>query len=238
MPKKRPTDEFDLTLQGRVKLTPRNGRQEALLQALKFNDIVIAAGPAGTGKTYLAAHTAATQLVMGKVDKVVISRPKVAMAGEAWGELPGGIKDKLGPWLVPIVEAMGEAIGAKKVKELMVTGQIEIVPFAFMRGRSFKDCFVVLDEFQNTTPAQAQAAVTRIGENCTYVLSGDLQQSDISGLNGLADLINLIDLCDLPFPVIQFLPQDVVRSKTCRLLVDAYLRRDSQLPPRLLKSVV
>lgn len=200
----------------------------AVMEAIKYHPVVVTVGPAGTGKTYIPCFVAATKLIAGEIDKVIISRVRIPVGGEKVGELPGGIWQKFGPTMAPMLEAMKEAVGSNTFKELVREGKIEIVPFAFIRGRTFRNSFVILDEFQNTSPLQAKTVLTRIGENSTYVICGDLEQSDYpKPHNGLVDFLDLISQCSLPFPVIQYLPEDVVRSETCRMIVEAYNHRDN-----------
>lgn len=215
-------DIYDLTLNGKLPFQARTPRQEAALQALKFNDMVILSGPAGTGKTFIPSCVAAEKLVFKEVEQIVITRPTVPIDGEEIGFLPGGIRQKVGPWVEPMLDAMKERIGRDKVELLIKEGRINIIPFAFMRGRTFKNAFVIADEFQNTTLAQAKALVTRIGEGSKYAICGDPDQSDIEGTNGLASLVGMIDRHDLPVPIIQFTSKDVVRSKLCQQWVQAF----------------
>ena len=178
-------------------------------------------GPAGTGKTWIAATHAADLLRQRKVGKIVLTRPNVP-SGRALGFLPGSLEEKFGPWATPLVEAIKERIGAAAYEIALKNGDIEMVPFEVMRGRSWKDCFVLLDEAQNATPHEMKLFLTRIGEDCRVVLNGDASQCDLREASGLRTVIDLIRANDLPVPVIEFTVADVVRSGLCAMWVRAF----------------
>ena len=162
--------------------------QQLLMNAIDERAVVLALGPAGTGKTYLAIAKAIEALDAGRVARVVLSRPAVE-AGESLGFLPGDLQEKLAPYLRPLIDALTERLGTKRLKALMAEGIIEIAPVAYMRGRTLNDCFVVIDEAQNCTYIQLKMLLTRLGWRSTMVLTGDPDQTDLlPGLSGLSDV--------------------------------------------------
>ena len=156
----------------------RSEKQSEYIKALKENDIVMSLGPAGTGKSFLAVSVAITLLMEKKIDRVILSRPAVE-AGEKLGFLPGDMKEKVDPYLRPLYDALYELFGADKIEKKIETGEIEIAPLAFMRGRTLKNCFAILDEAQNATETQIKMFLTRIGENSKLVVNGDPSQVDL-----------------------------------------------------------
>ncbi|MBV9571564.1 MAG: PhoH family protein [Alphaproteobacteria bacterium] len=162
--------------------------QQRLLDAIDERSVVIALGPAGTGKTYLAIAKAVEALEQGRASRIVLSRPAVE-AGETLGFLPGDLQEKLAPYLRPLYDALTERLGSKRLKALLTDGAIEVAPVAYMRGRTLNDCFVVIDEAQNCTYGQLKMLLTRLGWRSTMVLTGDPDQTDLlSGLSGLGDI--------------------------------------------------
>jgi phosphate starvation-inducible PhoH-like protein len=162
--------------------------QQALLDAVDERAVVIALGPAGTGKTYLAIAKAVEALEARRVGRIVLSRPAVE-AGESLGFLPGDLADKLAPYLRPLYDALTERLGTKRLKALVAEGAIEIAPVAYMRGRTLNECFIVIDEAQNCTYGQLKMLLTRLGWRSTMVLTGDPDQTDLlSGLSGLRQI--------------------------------------------------
>ena len=179
--------------QRRVELIPRTRNQEALVLALMDPDqhIVVTAGPAGTGKTYLAMLAAVKALKEGVCDRIVLTRPAVEVEGEKIGFLPGTLEKKMEPWTRPLFDVMREFYRPADITAMIEEGTIEISPLAFMRGRTFKNSYIIADEMQNATPAQAKMLMTRIGQNSKIVITGDVEQADRStGNNGLLDLCN------------------------------------------------
>lgn len=226
MSQKRPRSKVNDTQRANnITIAPRTDNQRAFQTSLRNNDQTFALGPAGTGKTFLATVHACQLLLRNEIGKIVISRPAVAAQGEEYGFLPGGINQKLAPWMVPIVEIIEECIGKQQYLDLQKDGTIEIVPFGFMRGRTFKDCFVLVDEAQNTTAEQMEMLVTRMGEGSRLVVSGDIRQSDIKGRSGLTVAVDLIRKHKLPCGLIEFTSQDVVRSDLCKMWVQAFEER-------------
>jgi len=186
---------------------------------------VFGIGPAGTGKTYLAVAQAVAMLTAGSVDRIVLSRPAV-VAGERLGFLPGDLKDKVDPYLRPLYDALGDMMPADMMKKRMETGEIEVAPLAFMRGRTLKHAFVILDEAQNTTPVQMKMFLTRMGEGTRMVVAGDLSQVDLptGARSGLRDALETLE--GLPgIGVCRFDKRDVVRHPLVARIVDAYDQR-------------
>lgn len=206
-----------------IQLSPKTHNQRLYLQALREKEQVIGIGPAGTGKTFLPTLVACQMYMRGNIKKIVVSRPAVAAIGEEHGFLPGDLGRKLAPWVVPVVELIEECLGSKeRVQTMMRSGDLEIVPFTYLRGRTLKDAFVILDEAQNTTPEQMELFLTRIGENTKVVVTGDLRQSDIGKKSGLKVAVDLIEKYQIPADIIRFTTEDVVRSGMCKFWVNAF----------------
>jgi phosphate starvation-inducible protein PhoH and related proteins len=184
--------------------------QQQLMDAIDAQSVVLALGPAGTGKTYLAIAKAVEALEGGKVQRIVLSRPAVE-AGESLGFLPGDLNEKLAPYLRPLYDALTERLGTKRLKQMLADGIIEIAPVAYMRGRTLSECFVVIDEAQNCTYTQIKMMLTRLGWHSTMVLTGDPDQSDLlEGLSGLADIARRLEA--LPnIAVVRLTERDIVR---------------------------
>jgi phosphate starvation-inducible PhoH-like protein len=180
------------------------------MAAIERHNLTIALGPAGTGKTYLAVSAAVAALEAGAVARIVLTRPAVE-AGESLGYLPGDIGDKLAPYLRPLNDALNERLGARRVKQLMAEGAIEIAPIAYMRGRTLNNAFIVIDEAQNCTYGQIKMLLTRLGWHSTMVVTGDPDQSDLlDGLSGLAEIARRLDpLADIA--VVRLDERDIVR---------------------------
>ncbi len=198
-----------------------NPTQADYLDALRSSAQVVVLGPAGTGKTWIAATEAADLYRQRHVSKIILTRPNVP-CGRSLGFFPGSMEDKFAPWAAPIVEAIKERIGTAAFDIAMRHGDIEMVPFEVMRGRSWKDAFVLLDEAQNTTPAEIKTFLTRIGEDCKVVVNGDISQCDLHQGSGLAAVLKLIRAGNLPVPVIEFTIADIVRSGICAMWVKAF----------------
>ena len=203
-------------------IVPRSATQVTYMEALNRNDIIFALGPAGTGKTYLAVAQAVSQLITGTVDKLILSRPAVE-AGERLGFLPGDMKEKVDPYLRPIYDALYDTLPVEQVERRIASGEIEIAPLAFMRGRTLANAFIVLDEAQNTTIAQMKMFLTRFGEGSRMVICGDPKQVDLPmpGASGLADAVARLDgvegIAMVPFGI-----GDVVRHPVVGRIVQAY----------------
>ncbi len=200
----------------------RSEKQSEYIKALKENDIIMSLGPAGTGKSFLAVSVAITLLMEKKIDRVILSRPAVE-AGEKLGFLPGDMKEKVDPYLRPLYDALYELFGAEKIDKKIETGEIEIAPLAFMRGRTLKNCFAILDEAQNATETQIKMFLTRIGENSKLVVNGDPSQVDLINKrdSGLIKSRNILkDLKEIK--VIEFDHNDVVRHPLVTKIIKAY----------------
>ncbi|WP_374443413.1 PhoH family protein [Stella sp.] len=170
------------------KVRPQGPGQKRLADAIERHSLTVAMGPAGTGKTYLAVAAAVEALQDGSVARIVLSRPAVE-AGENLGYLPGDLHEKLAPYLRPLYDALNDRMGAKRVRQLIADGTIEIAPIAYMRGRTLNNCFVVIDEAQNCTYGQIKMLLTRLGWHSTMVLTGDPDQSDLlDGISGMAEV--------------------------------------------------
>ena len=205
----------------------RSEKQSEYIRALKENDIVMSLGPAGTGKSFLAVSVAVTLLMEKKIDRVILSRPAVE-AGEKLGFLPGDMKEKVDPYLRPLYDALYELFGADKIDKKIETGEIEIAPLAFMRGRTLKNCFAILDEAQNATETQIKMFLTRIGENSKLVVNGDPSQVDLinKSHSGLIKSKNILkDLKEIK--IIEFDDMDVVRHPIVSKIIRAYQKKST-----------
>jgi len=207
----------------------RTPGQRGYLAALRERDMVFALGPAGSGKTYLAVAMGVSLLIAGKVERIVLSRPAVE-AGERLGFLPGDMKEKIDPYLRPLYDALHDMLPAEQIANRMESGEIEIAPLAFMRGRTLAHCYVILDEAQNTTPMQMRMFLTRLGEGSRMVITGDPSQTDLpggqrSGLNDAVDTLKNVD----GVRFIRLTSQDVVRHDLVTRIVEAYDARDQKL---------
>ncbi len=184
--------------------------QQSLLDAIEERAVVVALGPAGTGKTYLAIAKAVEALEKGRASRIVLSRPAVE-AGETLGFLPGDLQEKLAPYLRPLYDALTERLGGKRLKSMLADGAIEIAPVAYMRGRTLNDCFVVIDEAQNCTYGQLKMLLTRLGWRSTMVLTGDPDQTDLlSGLSGLGEIARRLEQVE-EIAVVRLGEADIVR---------------------------
>jgi phosphate starvation-inducible protein PhoH and related proteins len=204
-------------------IVPRSAMQIDYMRALAKDDIIFGLGPAGTGKTYLAVAQAVSQLMSGSVQRLILSRPAVE-AGERLGFLPGDMKEKVDPYLRPIYDALYDCMPPEQVERRIASGEIEIAPIAFMRGRTLGDAFIILDEAQNTTQAQMKMFLTRFGQNSRMVICGDPKQVDIPGgaaHSGLADAVRRLEDVEA-ISVVRFTVADVVRHPIVGRIVEAY----------------
>ncbi len=203
-------------------IKPRNENQERYIENIEQKNMTFCIGPAGTGKSFLACHYAAKYLIEEKFNKIILCRP-VVEAGEKIGFLPGTIEEKLDPYVRPLYDALEYMVGPKVVKELISDRVIEIIPLAFMRGRTMYKSFVILDEAQNTTPAQMKMFLTRLGRASKFVINGDITQSDLEAKDGcgLKDAWStLFEIKDIGFT--EFGIEDIVRHKLVQKIVEAY----------------
>ncbi|NLS28879.1 PhoH-like protein [Sphingomonas sp. S2M10] len=204
-------------------IVPRSVTQTHYMRELASNDLIFALGPAGTGKTYLAVAQAVAQLITGSVQRLILSRPAVE-AGERLGFLPGDMKEKVDPYLRPIYDALYDCLPAEQVERRIASGEIEIAPIAFMRGRTLADAFVILDEAQNTTPMQMKMFLTRFGQNSRMVICGDPKQTDLPGgpnASGLNDAVDRLEGVE-GISMVRFGVGDVVRHPIVGRIVAAY----------------
>lgn len=205
-----------------VPRTPAQGRYAA---AIASNDLVFATGPAGVGKTYVGATLAAEMFLAGDFDGIIICRPAVE-AGEKLGYMPGDMNEKMDSYMTPLIEVLNKRLGRSHVELLVKSKKIEVLPLAFMRGRSLEKKLVILDEAQNTTRTQMKMFLTRIGEGARFIVDGDITQIDLPDptQSGLIDAINRME--GVPgVEVCTFEESDIVRSGLCRLVVAAYAKR-------------
>lgn len=211
----------------RKTIVPRSTTQIGYMQSLVRDDIIFALGPAGTGKTYLAVAQAVSQLIQGSVQRLILSRPAVE-AGERLGFLPGDMKEKVDPYLRPLYDALYDCLPAEQVERRIASGEIEVAPLAFMRGRTLADAFVILDEAQNTTVAQMKMFLTRFGMNSRMVVCGDPKQVDLPppGVSGLQDAVQRLEGVE-SISVVRFSVADVVRHPIVGRIVEAYEGKDA-----------
>jgi len=215
--------KMDLYIQTKKrKIIPRTNNQKNYFNLLESKNIVFAIGPAGTGKTYIAVAKAVSALLDGKVNKIILSRPAVE-AGEKLGFLPGDLKEKVDPFLRPIYDALYSMLPFEQVEKKILNNIIEIAPIAFMRGRTLEDCFIILDEAQNTTQTQMKMFLTRLGKNSQMVVVGDITQIDLvsereSGLKHALKKLKKIN--DIGF--IELNEKDVVRHDLVKKIINAY----------------
>ena len=206
----------------RKNIFARTEKQKTYINNLAKNNIIFSLGPAGTGKTYLAVAVAVSKLMSGEVKKIILSRPAVE-AGENLGFLPGDLKEKIDPYLIPLYDSLYELVGYEKMQKKIEDGTVEIAPLAFMRGRTLKDSFVILDEAQNATDTQIKMFLTRLGKNTTMVVNGDPSQIDLPGSksSGLLKSINILDDID-EIKITRFDTSDVQRHPLVSKIIDAY----------------
>jgi len=194
-----------------VNLVPLNENQRLYLEALRSSDQVVVCGYSGTGKTYIAATFAANMYATKQIDKIVITRPIVSV-GKDLGHFPGTLEEKMTPWVAPVLEVLVDQLGKGVVETAVKNGNIEVAPLSTMRGRSFKNAFIILDEASNTTIPEMLMFLTRIGKNCKVVINGDVRQRDIKEQSGLAKVFHLIKKYNMSIPVVEFEVDDIVRS--------------------------
>jgi phosphate starvation-inducible protein PhoH and related proteins len=200
----------------------RTAAQDSYIRALKRHELVFGVGPAGTGKTWLAVAHAAQLFERKEVDRIILSRPAVE-AGERLGFLPGDLREKVDPYLRPIYDALYDVMDARVVERALQTGEIEIAPLAFMRGRTLTNAAIILDEAQNTTTMQMKMFLTRLGENSRMIVTGDPSQVDLPNgqTSGLAEATKLLDGVD-GVSLVKFTAEDVIRHELVARIVAAY----------------
>lgn len=209
-----------------IKPEPRSEKQAHYIASIFENEQTFVFGPAGTGKTYIAAAMAAFLYLRREVDGIIITRPKVEDE-EEWGHLPGSLLQKTAPWTAPVMEILIECFGSKMVvEEMLKSGEIEVLPLGYMRGRTLHNKFVILDEAQNTTRKQMRMFNTRLGAGAKVVVNGDLQQKDIRPGSGLGEALRMVTTYEVPAGIVEFTREDVQRSALCGAWVEAYEDHD------------
>jgi len=206
-----------------IEIVARNERQQDYIKALHESPQVIVFGHAGTGKTYVVSSFAANEYHLKHINKIVITRPHVAV-GKDIGYLPGTLEEKCAPWALPVIDVLEGHLGKGVVETALKNGNIEVAPLALMRGRSFEKSFVICDEAQNITLPELKMLVTRIGEGSQLVLNGDVEQSDLSDQSGLSKIVHLTKKHMLPIPVIEFGVEDIVRSDICKTWIKTFAK--------------
>ncbi len=192
-------------------LSPMNENQRLYIEALKSHDQIIVTGFSGTGKTFIAATVAANMYSSKEIDKIIVTRPNVSV-GKDLGYFPGSVDEKMANWVVPVIEVLEHRLGKGVVETGIKNKNIEVAPLSTMRGRSFKNAFIILDEASNTSVAEMLMFLTRIGENCKVVVNGDIRQQDIKEQSGLSKILHLVKKYKMDIPVIEFGVEDIVRS--------------------------
>lgn len=230
--RRRSREKYEATTKALPKLVPKTTTQADYIKAINSTQQTIVLGPAGTGKTYIAATIAADLYYQKKINKIVLSRPNVS-SGRSIGFFPGTLEEKMAPWMAPVIDVLVKRLGPGVVETALKLGNIEVCPFETMRGRSFDDAFIILDEAQNTTPAEMKMFLTRVGTNTKVVINGDVQQSDLTGQSGLLKALKMVERYNLPVAVVEFQASDIVRSDLCKLWIEAWITEDKRFakPP-------
>ena len=204
-------------------IVPKTLNQGRLIDAIASSHQVLILGPAGTGKTYVTATCAADLYTLKEIDKIVITRPHVAV-GKELGFLKGDLQEKTMPWALPVLDVLEKHLGKGTVETGIKNGNIEMAPLALMRGRSFDNAFIIVDETQNITTHELKMMLTRVGEGTTIVLNGDVQQSDLKEADGLSKIIHLAKKHMLPVPIIEFGVDDIIRSDITAMWVKVFMK--------------
>lgn len=194
-----------------IVLTAKNESQKSILKSIKDNTLTIISGPPGSGKTHIPVVYGLQQVLRGNYSRLIFTRPCVEAYGENLGFLPGDFNDKIAPYMIAIFDILTRVYDKKKIEALFSAGVIQTIPLAFQRGITFQDAFVVGDEFQNTIPQQVRMFLTRMGENCKIVITGDPAQTDINGTNGLVDVMSRLENSHEDISIIHMNYEDVVR---------------------------
>lgn len=205
----------------KLTLSARTENQKALFKSIKSNIITVASGPPGSGKTLISVYSALDSFFKMQYGKIIFTRPCIEADGENLGFLPGDLNEKISPYMMPIFDFLDDYMDRLTVERMILDGKITTLPLAFMRGFTFRNAFVLLDECQNTTPKQMKMFLTRIGENCKVVMTGDPNQSDIRGINGLTDIVTRLD--NVPdVGIIRLEEEDIVRHEIVKMVEKKY----------------
>ena len=205
----------------KVSLSAKTENQKDLFKSIKNNIITIATGPPGSGKTLISVVSALDSFFKCQHGKIIFSRPCIEAEGENLGFLPGDLNEKISPYMIPIFDFLSDYMDKIQIEKMILDGKIMTLPLAFMRGITLRNSFVLLDECQNTTPKQMKMFLTRIGENCKIVMTGDPNQSDIRGANGLTDIVTRLD--NIPnIGIVRFGQEDVVRHEIIKIIEKKY----------------
>lgn len=212
----------DIAASNRIVLEGQSENQKEYLRSLAQPCQTFSIGPAGTGKTFLAASYGLRSLLRGEFDKIIITRPAVSCGDEEHGFLPGTLEEKLAPWVAPVQEVIKSYLSKDRAEKMVKNEEIEFVPFTHIRGRTFNNSFIILDEAQNCTVAQMKTFLTRVGNNSKLVVNGDLQQVDLQSPSGLSWAVRKIKEHRLPVDVIRFNIEDVRRSEQCKMWLQVF----------------
>jgi phosphate starvation-inducible PhoH-like protein len=208
-----------------ISILPKTDKQEEYIKAILGKDTqIVCFGPSGTGKTYVVSSLAASLYNEKKIKKIIITRPHVEVGGEKIGFLKGDFRDKTEPWALPVLDVLEEHLGKGVVDTGIKNGNIEIAPVGMMRGRSFKETFIICDEAQNLTLSQLKMLLTRVGEDSKIIVSGDIMQSDLKVTDGLTTILGMVKKYGLPVPLIEFGVEDIVRSAFTRMWVEVFIK--------------
>jgi phosphate starvation-inducible PhoH-like protein len=215
------TKDLGFSTKKKVTLSAKTENQKQLFKSIKHNVITIATGPPGTGKTLISVVSALKSLIDCKYGKIIFTRPCIEADGENLGFLPGDLNEKISPYMMPIFDFLSGYLDKVQIEKMILNGNIMTIPLAFMRGITFENSFVLLDECQNTTPKQMKMVLTRIGENSQVVMTGDPNQSDIKGTNGLVDIVTRLD--NVPdIGIVRFTEEDIVRHGIVKIIEKRY----------------
>lgn len=202
-------------------IQPLTERQGDYIAALHSSDQIIVMGPAGTGKTFIAGTHAADALRSRRIRRIIITRPNVP-SGRSLGFFPGDLNEKFAPWVAPLTDVLSDRMGRGAFDVALKGGNIDVIPFEVMRGRSWNDALIILDEAQNTTPQEMKLFLTRIGSDSQVIINGDVEQTDLKETSGLRKIIHMVKKYSMPVPIIEFTMDDIVRSDICAQWVRAF----------------
>jgi phosphate starvation-inducible protein PhoH and related proteins len=212
---------YETQRHAKPQLRAMNKTQQQYINSIRANVITFGIGPAGVGKTYIAASYAAELLEEKLIDSVILTRPNVEASSKGFGFLPGDLGEKFAPYMEPLLSVLEERLGKSYTDLLVKRGQIKLKPLEFMRGSTFKNSLCILDEAQNCTPSQMKLFLSRIGDDCKVIIDGDIAQTDIRGLSGLADAVDRLYDVD-KIGIVEFGIDDIVRSEMCKEIILRY----------------